>query len=138
MSQKKVRAALETRLNGWSTTNSIPINWEGTKSNNTAVKYVSATLIPANTTNPSYGTKHIRYRGTFRLLVRVQALDKGMAEIETISESLAQQFPRGLVLTASGLSVHIESTPSLRPSFIDGMYTIIPVDIEYRADSITI
>lgn len=138
MSQSKVRKALETQLKAWGTANStVKIVYEATNSSNTEAKKVESKLIPADVQNPSMGRVHKRYTGTFRLLLKIQALTQGMGEIETLAESLSLAFPRGAQFIHSGVSTFIETTPSVRPSYIDGMYTVVPVDITYRADVIS-
>lgn len=138
MSQIKVRRALEAALKTWATANTITVNWQNTPSDNTLPKYVSPTIIPAEMIDPSIGANHKRYVGTLRVLVRTQSLTKGMLESETIAESLSNYFRRGSVFINAGLNVHIERSPSIRPSYIDGMYMIVPVDVQYRADLVTI
>lgn len=137
MSHKRVRAALESRLNTWGTNNNVPIVFDNVANSNTQPIFITSNLIPAETQNPSMGVLHERFTGTFRVLVRHQNLGKGMGASETYAESIQDFFQRGLMLTASGLNIWIENTPSIRSQFIDGMYIIIPVDIPYRADSIT-
>lgn len=135
MSQSKVRKALETQLKTWGTANpTVKIVYEATANSNTDVKKVESKLIPAEMQNPSFGIGHERYTGTFRLLLKIQALTQGMGEIETLASSLQSAFPRGSQFTHSSLTTNIVSTPSVRPSYIDGMYTVVPVDISYRAD----
>ena len=135
MSQSKVRKALETQLKTWGIANpTVKIIYEGTSSSNTETKKVEAKLIPSDMQNPSYGQQHERYTGTFRLLLKIQALTQGMGEIEVLAKSLQDAFPRGSQFTHSSLTTNIVSTPSVRPSYIDGMYTVVPVDVSYRAD----
>lgn len=138
MSQSKVRKALETQLKTWGIANpTVTIVYEATANSNTDLKKVESKLIPADMQNPSLGRVHKRYTGTFRLLLKIQSLTKGMGDIETLAESLSNAFPRGAQFTHSSLTTYIESTPSVRPSYIDGMYTVVPIDIQYRADVIS-
>lgn len=138
MSQQKIRQALEKRLAAWATINNVPVVFQNTPSDNTSAKYIQPKLIPAQNSNPSFGVQHIRYSGTLRVLVKVQSVGKGLGEVEALAESLAAYFPRGNILEQDGQSLMIEQTPTIRSDFIDGMYNVVPVDINYRSDSITI
>ena len=139
MSQSKVRKALETQLKAWGLANpTVKIVYEATSNNNTDLKKVESKLIPSDMQNPSMGRVHKRYTGTFRLLLKIQDLTHGMGEAETLAESLSLAFPRGERFTHSSVQTYIDSTPTVRPSYIDGMYTVVPIDIQYRADVISI
>lgn len=138
MSQPKIRTAIQKHLHtlalaqGWAET------LENIPNSNTAEKYVEPHLIPSATQNPSIGAQHQRRTGVMRVNIKFKNVSQGMGAIEAAAEALVAHFPRGLVLVSSGLSVHIERTPRQYPPLIDGMYNVIPVDIEYRADIISV
>lgn len=137
MSNGKVRKALEKHLNTWAVSNSIPVAWEGVKMDNTLPTYISVTLVPNSVFNPSMGHEHQRYSGTLRILIRSQTLGKGMGAITALADSMVAHFKRGMRLVQDDIDVVIESTPSARTAFPDGLYHILPVDVEYRADYIS-
>lgn len=134
MSTKKVRAALETKLNSFATANSLKVAWEN-KGADYTVSHIRATLFPSPTQNPSIGVEHKRYRGLFRMLVMLTDLNNGPSAVETLGESLADWFPRGSSLTSGGLIVNIESTPSVSSIMYEGNFVYVSVELAYRADT---
>lgn len=137
MSNRKVRRALEKAVKQWATENSKLVIYQGTKSSNTEPEKIEMTLIPDEVDAPTIGGFHSRHTGVVRLLVKKGEVDKGMGAVETIAESLFGYFYRGRVFTEVDYKAHIEKPVTVRTGFVDGMYTVVPVDIFYRVDFFT-
>ena len=135
MSQLNVRAALETRLAAFATSKSLPVVWENIKTLPSG-SYLIAHMFPANTQDPSFGNKHKRYTGLFRVTFYSTDINKGLAAVQSTVEDLVNYFPRGLELSAGGLVTNITNTPSLLSPGYESTYIYITVDILYRADEI--
>lgn len=139
MSNKKVRAALDTRLAQWQAAHpDVKISWENIPSSSQQQKFITVKLVPNTVQNPSVGAYHERYTGDYKLVLRVQNSGKGMGETETLADSIVQFFKRGDEIIAAGISVHIDRSATVRTSFMDGMYVATPIDIPYRSDIITV
>lgn len=134
MSTKKVRAALETKLNSFATANSLKVAWEN-KGADYTVSHIRATLFPSPTQNPSIGVEHKRYRGLFRMLIMLTDLNNGPSAVETLGENLANAFPRGSSLSSGGVVVNIENTPSVSGLMYEGNFVYVSVELAYRADT---
>lgn len=135
MSIKSVRQALEVAVGAWSTANSnFPVAWE-----NVGYKpiqgtgYLRASLIPAETENPSLGDTHKRYVGILQANIYVKEGD-GTATALIKADSLLNYFARGQSFTVGSIVVRILNSPSISTSVnADGWY-ILPVSIRYQAD----
>jgi len=138
MSQAKIRAALEKHLIAWKNASYPTLKFypENKKSPTTDALFVTTQLFPDSVLNPSIGGEHKRYSGRYRVVLQHQNIDKGIGATEAIAESLVDWFKRGDIYAQAGQTINIERTPALRPSFIDGMYVVIPVDVFYRSDVI--
>lgn len=135
MSILKVRQALETKLAAFAASKSLPVVWENIKTIPTG-SYLKAFLFPANTQDPSFGNKHIRYSGMFRVTYYTTGLNTGMVPATTLVESLVDYFPRNLQLTSGGLTTRILNTPSISSPGYEGTYMYITTEIFYMADDI--
>ena len=135
MSMLKIRAALESKLAAFAASKSLPVVWENIKTIPTG-SYLKAFLFPANTQDPSFGNKHIRYSGMFRVTYYTTGLNAGMVPATTLVEDLVAYFPRGLQLVSGGLTTRILNTPSINSPGYEGTYMYITVEVFYMADSI--
>lgn len=135
MSMLKIRNALESKLAAFADTKSLPVVWENIKTIPTG-SYLKAFLFPANTQDPSFGNKHIRYSGMFRVTYYTIGLNAGMVPATTLVEDLVAYFPRGLQLVSGGLTTRILNTPSISSPGYEGNYMYITTEIFYMADDI--
>jgi len=136
MSQLNVRSALATRLAAFAATKSnIPIVWENVK-NIPTVNYLKAFLFPAPTQNPSFGNKHDRYAGLFRVTYYTTALNVGMNAVELFVDDLVKYFPRTLQIVNGGLTTRILNTASVSAPGYEGNFLYVTIDIPYSADDI--
>lgn len=133
MSNKLIRAELDARLKAWAQAQNLPVAWEGVSFTKPSGPFVEVFLMPTVSVNSDVAGKRTTYLGTYQ--VNCWGLDgKGMGQLEGITDSLIAAFP---MLPKAG-AVSIEATPSAgRPiEDMDG-WTVIPVRIKYRYESIT-
>ena len=134
MTIKRIRTALESRLNSWATAQSVPVAWQNVPySPTTGTRYVRAAILPAETQNPIYGPDHRRLIGILQVDI-VAPIGSGMGAIDTLAESICTEFARGTTLTQSGLTIIMDYSPSIGPSLIDEGWVYTPISIRYRAD----
>lgn len=139
MTQPRIREALETRLNTWAAAQSpaVPVAWQNASyTPTTGVRYVRATILPAETQNPIYGQMHRRLIGIFQVDVMAPT-GTGMAASEALAESLCAEFRRGTTLTQDGLTVVMDFSPSIGTAQPEDGWVFLPVSIRYRADDFT-
>lgn len=134
MSVKSIRQALEVALNTWATANTTPIAWQNVpyKPSEGSV-YVRASLIPAETLNPTLGDAFNRKIGIFQLLIYAKE-GNGNSASETLADSLLTYFARGESFTAGSITVRILESPSISPAINDGGWYIVPVSVRYSVD----
>lgn len=134
MSVKSIRQALEVALNTWATTNSKPIAWQNVPYEPTeGTLYVRASILAAETQNPTLGDGHNRKIGIFQLLVYAKE-GNGSSSAETVADSLLSYFARGESFTAGTVTVRILESPSIAPAINDGGWYIVPVSVRYTVD----
>lgn len=134
MSVKSIRQALEVALGTWATDNNIAVSWQNVAYTPIiGTKYIRASLLPAETQNPSLGDNHKRYEGIFQLLLCLPD-GNGSYDTDTLADSLLNYFARGQSFTVSSVTVRILESPSVNPSFADAGWYTTPVSIRYTAD----
>lgn len=134
MSVKSIRQALEVALNTWAIANNTVISWQNIPYKPTeGTSYVRASLIPAETLNPTLGDSFNRKIGIFQLLVYVKE-GIGNAAAETLADSLLNYFARGESFVANSITVRILESPSVSPALNDGGWYILPVSVRYSVD----
>lgn len=138
MSHDIARAAIENRLLTWAKARSpvLPCafgNMSYTPA--TGQSYLQGDLLPADTMNPSQGSKHKRYIGLYQVSVRTPA-GKGVTESAAIAKAIEELFPCPTTLQSSGLNVHIDSTPAVAGGRNDGTsFWMVPITIKYRVEA---
>lgn len=134
MSVKSIRQALEVALNTWATTNTTVIAWQNIQYNPTkGTKYIRASLLPAETLNPTLGDSFNRKEGILQLLLYFPD-GTGVGASETLADSLLAYFARGESFTAGGIVVRMLESPSISAGFNDNGWFVTPVSIRYTAD----
>lgn len=137
MSQLDVRSALSSRLAAFATANgNIKIVWENIKTIPTT-NHLRAVMFPSPTQDPSFGNKHKRYAGLFRVSYYTTALNVGVGDAEIFAEKIVDYFPRGLRIEIGNVSTQILNTPSITTPGYEGNFMFIVVDIPYSADDIS-
>lgn len=140
MSDGIIRAAIEGRLKTWADAQvpKIPVAFENTGFKPTiGQRYLSGDLLPANTLNPSQGGLHKHFHGVYQVSIRVPE-GQGTGDASALSAAIAVLFKCPTTITAAGLNVHINRTPSTAKGAPDGAgFYMVPVSIRYDADSFT-
>jgi hypothetical protein len=139
MSAVKVRAALESALNGM--TPSLATSWENQKFTPPAptVAYQRVTLLLAQPANVEFGSAY-REEG-FLQVDLCYPLDGaggttggGGAGLATArAELIRTTFPRGASFTASGVTVHVTKTPEIMPGRVEEDRFVVPVRIPFHS-----
>lgn len=135
MSDKRIRALLETRLKSWADSKSISVAFENVPFTDTGSTYLRAFLLPARTISQSVAGDHRGYSGIFQINI-VGDSGIGAGALHSIADSISALYPVNLRLTDStGFTVQVV-TPSSESAGIaaDGNFTI-PVSLQYRADT---
>ena len=130
MSLIKIKAALETALNGISP--SLSTAWENaefTPVNGTP--YQKANLLPAEPFNAEFSDNY-RAQGILQVTLMYPLL-AGSVTAMTRAELIKTTFKRGNTFTYLTLDVSIQNTPSIGNGRIDGDRWMLPVDIRYFA-----
>ena len=131
MSAVKIKAALETALNGMSP--AISTAWENvpfTPANGTAYQQVFIQL--NNTENPEFANGY-RESGIFQINLRYP-INTGAAAALTRAELIRSTFKRGYSFTNNGVTVTIDKTPSIGSgTIVDDRY-FLPVRVNFYAN----
>lgn len=139
MSQRIIRAALESRLSAWAAAQSppIPISWQNIPfAPPNQARYLRAFLLPAETQDHAVTNDVTTYAGVFQVSVCVPD-GSGAGAAELLVEALTVQFAAGTLIVRSGLSVLVSRTPSSAPAMQEPGLFVVPVSIRYRADVTT-
>lgn len=130
MSRRAIRQALETALNAVSP--SIAYAWENAPYTPTVgTPFGAVFLMAVEPDNPEIGTS---YTENGQLQVNLNyPLDTGASAAETQAEAIRAAFPRGLALTASGVTVHITKTPEIGTGRTDDGWFFLPVRVRFHA-----
>lgn len=127
-----ISAALDSRLNNFSSANSISVAWENKSYKPTVgVSYLSATLLPADSEPMGVGNSSaIEHLGVYQVNIFTDA-DKGKGAAIVLADKLATYFPRGN-LTYNDKTIRIRSV-SRGSGARDGAWYVVPVSISYQS-----
>jgi Bacteriophage related domain of unknown function len=132
MSQSNIRIALETRVKAM-----VPliktVEEDQVYTPEKDVPYQQIHINFAKPANPTLGDGYYRERGYLQLTLRYPH-NKGAGAIEDQTELLKQWFPRGLSLTANGVTTVIYETPDVSKAPSEGDRTIRIVKIPFWAE----
>lgn len=134
MSNKIIRAELETRLKVWADaqTPKIPVAFEGvTFTKPTDGVYLATFLLPTETIDVDVSATRKRRIGIFQINCWARA-GKGMGQVETLAQNIIDLFP---IIPKVG-TVSVERTPYANDAIPDDSgWMIVPVTVEYRHES---
>jgi len=135
MSNKIIRAALESRLKTWAQAQSPPIpiayqNVAFTPPNQ--ARYLRAFLLPAETRSDLPGTSR-NYMGIFQISICIPD-GSGSGAAETILADLEALFPVALTIESAGTKIFITRPVSASPAMNEPGWFVLPTSIRYRAD----
>lgn len=136
MTQPRIRAAFETRLNTWAAARDpvLAVLWQNVTQNQPAADHLRAFVMPARTDSLFLDGTHRGYRGVFQVSVFCVA-GTGPKKAEGIAEEIATLFPNALTMTESGLDVVIASPMSSAVAIGEPGWYSIPVSCRYTADT---
>lgn len=129
MSILKIRAALETALNGMSP--ALATAWENAAYTPVAgTPYQRVFMLPAGPENPSFGDGFRREYGLLQISL-CYPLQTGPVAAATRAELIRTTFKRGASFTSSGVTVITEKTPDIAPGFYEADRYVLPVRVRY-------
>ena len=132
MSAVKIKAALETALNGMS---ALATAWENVPYTPiTGTAYQQVNILFAEPDNVEYGRT---YRELGYMQVKLMyPLEKGSSAAMTRAELIRSTFYRGASFTNSGVTVIIDKTPEISAGSIEIDRYAIPVKIRFFSNVI--
>ena len=131
MSVIKIRAALETALNGM--TPALETAWENVPFTPvTCTPYQQVNLLFANPFNPEMGP--LQQQSGYMQVMLLYPIDTGTAAINARAELIKATFPRAATFTSGGVIVTIEKTPEIAPGRVDVDRYAIPVKIRFYSN----
>lgn len=132
MSQAKIKAALELKLN--SILPLVKTAFENVKFEPVSTEpYQVATVLFSQPENPTQGDGFYRERGFMQVSVRFP-VGNGAGEALARAELLKAVFHRGLSLEREGVTTHIDRTPEIGSGSTEGNRYIINVRIRFYAN----
>lgn len=130
MSAVKIKAALETALNGMTALSTVMENTAFAPVAGTPYQQVN--ILFAEPENVEYGRTH-RELGYMQIKL-MYPLQAGSVTAITRAELIRSTFYRGASFTASGVTVIIERTPEIGAGSVEGDRWAIPVKIRFFAN----
>jgi hypothetical protein len=127
----ELRKALETRLAAL--VGALPTQWQNLPYVPVAqTAYQQVALLLADPINPEIGRMY-QENGYMQITLRYP-LNTGPGAADAMAQSIRDWFYYGLPLAANGLTVTINKTPTISPSFVDGDRYCIPVKVRFFAN----
>lgn len=132
MSLVAIRAALEVQLNAM--TPALPTAFENANFTPPAAgaPYQAVNLLPAEPDNNVFGP-NFQQRGLLQVTLSYPQA-AGPAAAAARAELIRAQFPRGLSVTAGGITATIEKTPEVGPALIVDARYQLPVRVRFYAN----
>lgn len=135
MSDKTIRAALESKLGTWAATQSLTVQYQNAPIAQPSGTYLRAWYLPATRGSKDLAGTHVLYLGIFQIDV-VGVENVGTGAVATIVENIAAQFPNNLSIAKSGLTIRIIAPPSPKTGEYEPGRYVVKVSIPYRCDTI--
>lgn len=126
-----IRVALETRLAAIASPLATQFENDSFKPI-AGTPYQQANLLLADPANPEIGRLY-QENGYMQITLRYP-IGVGPGAVQVRAQALRDWFYRGLCLAANGLTVTINRTPTISPSFVDGDRFCIPVKVRFFAN----
>ena len=132
MSAAAIRQALELRLAAM--TPALPTAVENKKFTPVfGEPYQQVHLLWARPVNPSFGDGFRRLSGIMQVTLQYP-IDGGTGDIDERADDIVAFFPRGLSVTASGVTTTIDRTPEVMSGRTEGDRYVIPVRVQFFAN----
>lgn len=127
-----ISVALNQRLQGYATTNSITVAWENTKTEpSTGTNWIRPTVLSADVDQVGIASSDSEYHlGIYQIDVFVPIGTPKAIALE-LADSISDYFTRGLSLTYNSTSVRI-GTKSIGTGTRDNAWYQLPVFINYH------
>jgi len=138
VSTKAVKTILESRLSSWAAARTpvLRIAYENAAfTPNAGETYLRANLLPADTESQDLAGAHRGYRGVFQVLI-VRPVNGGAGPVLNIAAELNALFPVNGRYTSGAITVQTTTPASAAPALQDESSYIVPVSLQYRADTI--
>lgn len=140
MSQRIIRAVLESRLDDWASNRepALRVAYENASFEPaTGETYLRARVLPASTTSEDLEGAHRAYRGVFQVSI-VSPINDGAGAEAGIADEIGVLFPVNLRLSLSGITIQIITPASAAPALQKESSFIVPVSVTYRSDRILV
>jgi hypothetical protein len=137
VSQKKIRAAYESRLATWAAARSpvLRVQYENVPFTPAQGEtFLKAYLLPAKTQSPDVQGALTTWAGVFQVSVYAP-INNGSGAALGIADELAALFVTNARLTQAGLTVQQVTPCSIAPALQDATSYVVPVSFQYRADA---
>ena len=137
MSTTLITQLLESKLAGVAASLGLEIAMENItfKPKDSKAIYLRSHILPAKTLGIDIAGALQVFRGVFQVDV-VAPAGSGKTKAGEVADSILNAFPAGLELTSGEFTAYIEAVPyRMRPLPSDTRY-LIPVNIDYRADTV--
>lgn len=136
MSNKAIRAAIETRLADWAASFDYPVAWENAPFTPTAGQiWLRCFLLPAQTRSDDLTGEHRSYVGVAQIDALVPS-GTGPGVGAALVGELEDLFPASTYLEGDGVSVLIQTPVSVGPALSDESWWVMPCSFTYRVDSV--
>ena len=138
MSDGLIRSLYEGRLNTWSAARSpvLPIAWENVDyTPTTNSTYLRAFVLRGDTGSEDLAGSLRNRVGVMQVNI-IMPTGSGAGASESIAAELEALFPNNLRLTSGTFSVQVITPARVRSGFVSDDNWIVPVDFEYRSDSV--
>lgn len=130
MSIIKIRAALETALNGMSP--ALATAWQNTPYTPiVGTPYQRVNLLTAEPDNRVFGASYTE--AGYMQVDLCYSQSVGAGAVDQRFELIRNTFKRGTALFNGGITVTISTTPELAPAYLDGDRFVRPVKIRFHA-----
>lgn len=137
MSHTRIAGLLEERLGEWADAKGIPVAWDNlTFTPPDDALYLQAYAMPVETTAIDLAEKLQVLPGVWQINVVAKAGD-GVSEARALADEVAAQFPVGLALSDGVITCYISTSPTIYRGIASDTHYVIPVSMNYRADTIT-
>ena len=132
MSIVEIRSALQSQL--LKVSDPLPTAWEDSRFRpDSGVPWQKVHLLPNEPLNPTIcnGSGELVYEhGIFQVSLYFPRFS-GPNRSARKAEEIRSVFKRGVVLSEGAVSIRVEKTPTISPSFVEGGWTVTPVSIRY-------
>ncbi|WP_010486933.1 phage tail terminator-like protein [Pseudomonas sp. S9] len=138
MSQSLIRQLFESRLASWAAARvpSIRVAYQDVEFTPASGEiYLRCFVLPSSTGSEDLEGVHKIYVGVWQVNI-VTPSGSGMGAAESLAAELQALFPNNLPLTSGSFTVSVRTPLSIAQGLPDGLNTITPTSLTYRADTI--